>query len=86
MDTTATLAQLLDRVVDGADGRPHHETTAAILDEAARFAERHLVPLAGRYAALADFHVVEACRKAALLVERCRHDDLDAAFDAAFAA
>jgi hypothetical protein len=70
MDTTATLAQLLDRVVDGADGRPHHETTAAILDEAA----------------LADFHMVEACRKAALLVERCRHDDLDAAFDAAFAA
>ena len=85
MDTSATLAQLLDPVVDGADGRPHHETTAAILDEA-RFAERHLVPLAGRYAALADFHVVEACRKAALLVERCRHDDLDAAFVAAFAA
>jgi len=43
-------------------------------------------PLAGRYAALADFHAVEARRKAALLVDRCRHDDLDAAFDAAFAA
>jgi hypothetical protein len=42
MDTTAILALLLDRVVDGAEGR--------------------------------------------LLVERCRHDDIDAAFDAAFAA
>jgi alkylation response protein AidB-like acyl-CoA dehydrogenase len=41
MDTAATLALLLDRVIDRADGRPDHETTSAILNEAARFAECH---------------------------------------------
>jgi alkylation response protein AidB-like acyl-CoA dehydrogenase len=46
MDTAGTLALLLDRVIDGADCRPDRETTAAILHEATRFAERHLVPLA----------------------------------------
>jgi len=46
MDTVGTLALLLDRVIDGADCRPDSETTAAILNEAVRFAERHLVPLA----------------------------------------
>jgi alkylation response protein AidB-like acyl-CoA dehydrogenase len=46
MDTAATLALFLDRVIDRADGRPDHETTSATLDEAARFAERHLAPLA----------------------------------------
>jgi hypothetical protein len=39
MDTAATLALLLDRVIDGADGRTGHKTTSAILDEAARFAD-----------------------------------------------
>jgi alkylation response protein AidB-like acyl-CoA dehydrogenase len=46
MDTSATLALLLDRVVDGADSRPDAETTGAILEEAARFAEGRLAPLA----------------------------------------
>jgi hypothetical protein len=46
MDTAATLALLLYRVIDGADGRSDHETTSAILDEAACFAELHLAPLA----------------------------------------
>jgi hypothetical protein len=39
MDSAATLALLLDRVIDGADGRTDHETTSAILEEAACFAE-----------------------------------------------
>ena len=46
MDAAATLALLLDRVVDGADSRPDAETTGAILEEAARFAEGRLAPLA----------------------------------------
>ena len=46
MDTAATLALLLNSVFDGAAGGPDHETASAILDEAARFAERHLTPLA----------------------------------------
>jgi hypothetical protein len=43
-------------------------------------------PLAKRYAALAAFHGNEARRRAALLADRCRHDDLDTAFDAVFTA
>jgi alkylation response protein AidB-like acyl-CoA dehydrogenase len=54
-DAAATLALLLDRVVDGADARPDAETTGAILEEAARFAGRHLAPLA----AVSD---AEGCR------------------------
>jgi Acyl-CoA dehydrogenase, N-terminal domain len=46
MNNAAQLALLLDRVIDGAEGRPDAGTSAAILDEAARFAERHLLPLA----------------------------------------
>ena len=44
--SAATLALLLDRVVDGADARPDADTTGAILEEAARFTSRHLAPLA----------------------------------------
>ena len=54
-ESAATLALLLDRVVDGAEARPDAETTGAILEEAARFAARHLAPLA----AVAD---KEGCR------------------------
>jgi len=43
-------------------------------------------PLADRYAALVNFHGSEARRCAPVLVDQCCHDDLDAAFDAAFAA
>jgi hypothetical protein len=43
-------------------------------------------PLAPRYAALAQFHGAEARSRAAQLSERCRHDNLDSAFDVAFAA
>jgi hypothetical protein len=39
MDTAGALALLLDRGVGGAGGRGNHETTSAILDEAACFAE-----------------------------------------------
>ncbi len=46
MDEASTLTLLLDRVIDGAAARPDAETTAAILSEAARFAEAHLAPLA----------------------------------------
>jgi hypothetical protein len=42
MDTAATLALLLNRMIDGAASRPDHETTPAILDEASHFGERHL--------------------------------------------
>jgi hypothetical protein len=45
MDDTATLALLLDRVVDGREVCPDAETTAAILEGAGRFAERHLALL-----------------------------------------
>lgn len=51
-----------------------------------RQAAAHARPLAGQYAALANFHAVEARREVALLIDRYRHDDLDAAFDAVFAA
>src|SRR5919107_1825402 len=54
-DSAATLALLLERVVDGPAARPDADTTGAILEEAARFAGRHLVPLA----AVADR---EGCR------------------------
>jgi hypothetical protein len=47
MDTAATLALLLNRVFDGAAGGPDHETASAILDEAARFAGRHLTTARG---------------------------------------
>ena len=46
MDTAGTLARILDPVIDSADCRPDRGPTAAILDEAARFTEQHLVPLA----------------------------------------
>jgi hypothetical protein len=46
MDTAATLALLINRMIDGAASRPDHETTPAILDEASHFGERHLAPLA----------------------------------------
>ena len=46
-DAAATLALLLERVIDGAAARPDAETTAAILEEARRFAEARLAPLAG---------------------------------------
>jgi len=45
-DAAATLAILLEHVVDGAASRPDASVTAAILTEAARFAARHLTPLA----------------------------------------
>ena len=63
------------------DGRTDHEATAAILDEAARFAERHLTPLAAMSG-------IQGSRMAVGRVKTSdggRHDDLDAAFDAAFA-
>ncbi len=41
-------------------------------------------PLAGRYAALAEFHAAEAGPRAAALSARCRRSDLDAAFEAVF--
>ena len=81
MDTAATFALLLDRVIHVADRRPDHETTAAILDEAARFAERHLAPLAAMSG-------IQGSRMAAGGVKTAdgdRRDDLDAASDAAFA-
>jgi hypothetical protein len=34
MDTAATLALLLNRMIDGASCRPDHEMTSAILAEA----------------------------------------------------
>jgi hypothetical protein len=39
MDAAVTLALLLNSGVDEAGGRGNHETTSAILDEAACFAE-----------------------------------------------
>ncbi|WP_282615079.1 acyl-CoA dehydrogenase family protein [Roseomonas gilardii] len=45
-DPAATLALLLDQVIDGATARPDAETTAAILEEARSFAEARLAPLA----------------------------------------
>jgi hypothetical protein len=81
MDTAATLALLLNRVFDGAAGGPDHETASAILDEAARFAERHLTPLTAMSG-------TRGCRMAAGHVKTAdghRHYDLDAAFDAVFA-
>ena len=54
-DPAATLALLLERVVDGAEARPDADTTGAILEEAARFAGRYLAPLA----AVSD---AEGCR------------------------
>ncbi len=33
MDISATLALLLDRVIDGAEGRPSTETSSAILED-----------------------------------------------------
>ena len=81
MDAAVTLALLFDRVTNGAAGRPDHVTASAILDEAARFAERHLAPLAAMSG-------IQGCRMAAVPVKTAdgnRHDDIDAAFDAAFA-
>lgn len=54
-DPAATLALLLERVVDGAEARADADTMGAILGEAARFAGKHLAPLA----AVADG---EGCR------------------------
>jgi alkylation response protein AidB-like acyl-CoA dehydrogenase len=54
-DPAATLALLLERVVDGAEARPDADTTGAVLEEAARFAGRYLAPLA----AVSD---AEGCR------------------------
>lgn len=46
MSQAAALTLLLDRVVDGAEARPDAETTAAVLEEAERFARDRLAPLA----------------------------------------
>jgi alkylation response protein AidB-like acyl-CoA dehydrogenase len=45
-DAAGTLALLLGHVVDGAADRPDPEVTGAILEEASRFAARHLARLA----------------------------------------
>jgi len=91
------LAAQLTALIGMLAGAPARSTEAASVpflrllalvasDGLLRRAAEHAGPLASRYAALAEFHGVEARRRAALLVDRCRHDDLDAAFDAAFVA
>ena len=72
MDTAATLVLLLNRMIDGAVGRPDHETTSAILAEASCFGERHLAPLA----AMSDRQGRRMAVGRVKTEDRCRHDDL----------
>ena len=82
----ASLARAPARAVEAA-AVPFLPLLALVAsDGLLRQAAARAGPLAGRYAALADFHAVEARREVALIIDRCRHDDLDAAFDAVFAA
>jgi hypothetical protein len=82
----AWLSRASPRVVETASVPFLRLVGLAAADGMLHRAAKRAGPLASRYAALAEFHGAEARSRAAQLIERCRRDGLDAAFDAAFAA
>jgi len=82
----AWLSRASPRVVEAASVPFMRLLGLAAADGMLHRAAKCAGPLAPRYAALAQFHGAEARSRAAQLSERCRYDNLDSAFDVAFAA
>ncbi|MFT8242832.1 acyl-CoA dehydrogenase family protein [Roseomonas sp. BN140053] len=84
LDTAEALLAASPRAREAAAVPFLHLLGLACADGLLRRAGQQAGPLAPRYAALADFHAAEAAERAAFLAARCRRDDLDAGFAAAF--
>ena len=86
LETAAAMAEATPRAREAAAVPFLRLAGLAAADGLLRRAAARAGPLAPRYAALSAFHAAEAGERAALLAARCRRADIDAAYDAAFAA